>query len=39
MRVRWLGQVSVAVAAATCVQVGYATQYLTVEQAQRAAFP
>jgi Na+-translocating ferredoxin:NAD+ oxidoreductase RnfG subunit len=39
MRVRWLGQVSVAVAAAACVQVGYATQYLTIEQAQRAAFP
>jgi len=34
MRVRWLGGAAVAIA-----QVAYATQYLTVEQAQHAAFP
>src|SRR6185312_8741891 len=36
MRVRWLG--CGAMTATAFVQVGYATQYLTVEQAQRAAF-
>ena len=35
MRVRWLAPVL----AAPIVQVAYATQYLTIEQAQRAAFP
>ena len=37
MRVRWLG--CGAMAATALVQVGYAAQYLSVEQAQRAAFP
>lgn len=37
MHVRWL--VPVGVGAASVAQVAHATQYLTVEQAQRAAFP
>ena len=37
MYVRWLG--AVGVGAASIAQVAYATQYLTIEQAQHAAFP
>jgi len=37
MQVRWL--IPVGVGAASVVQVAHATQYLTVEQAQRAAYP
>ena len=37
MHVRWL--VPLGVGAASAAQVAYATQYLTVEQAQHAAFP
>jgi Na+-translocating ferredoxin:NAD+ oxidoreductase RnfG subunit len=37
MHVRWL--IPVGVGAASVAQIAYATQYLTVEQAQRAAFP
>lgn len=37
MNVRWL--VPIGVGAASVVQVAHATQFLTVEQAQRAAFP
>jgi len=37
MRVRWL--IPAAVTAVACVQVAHATQYLSIEQAQRAAFP
>ena len=37
MYVRWL--VPIGAGAAAVAQVAYATQYLTVEQAQRAAFP
>src|SRR4051812_569746 len=38
MRVRWLG-CGAMVAIAQVAQLGHATQYLTIEQAQRAAFP
>src|SRR3954468_17404212 len=37
MYVRWL--IPVGIGAASVAQVAYATQYLTLEQAQRAAFP
>ena len=37
MHVRWL--IPVGVGAASVAQIAHATQYLTVEQAQRAAFP
>ena len=37
MHVRWL--IPIGVGAASVVQVAHATQYLTVEQAQHAAFP